>query len=770
MTDVIQEFLVSIGFKIDDAQRRRFEEMLRGNKDRAEALNRSIGDTGKALGVLGKQLQDIAQDPARRHNEAIDRMRKGHQAFETQVRSLGRTAAVTTAAFIAGFQEIARQYNNLYYISQRTGVSAQQLAGLGFAGSQAGVGDQLIQVQQAIAQAARNPGTRSFIRQYGDERDPLQILQNIAKLPQWQQDLVAGKIGIPSQVMQNVINNMSTVLRAQEEFNKRIDEAGVKYETFIKHSVEITRDFNSLWSSIGVIAIQGFEEAFGPADKFLKKATDITDEISKWNSTHPGAALAENLGAAWVSAAGLLAVLGKMSGLPLLRYGITGSLLYGAYRGATGGVDQKDPTGIAPSTAWDPRAMVRGGLNWLGDAGSAMFSGTHGQPGNPATATIPPRRALGGYVGRSGTSYLHEGETVLPRGFEGVMLDMLNLFQGWLGGNSSFQPFVRVAGFGTSASSVASLIGGGGMSPGGGGGGAGGGFNPAGGRMVGRLGGMGGLSAPPGTGGRGGWGQFASEAIKTMRDAGWTDEAIQGIMANGLGEGGFASQWRKAGGGENSFGHWQFNARGELPGYLQWLQTHGGGDPMATANQTKYVMYRMNQIMPGFGKLHDSRFATDLVQHKFERPSRDYPGMRYGFLSDAQRRMAGLGGADTVAGGDGVGDEASLMRQHGGRGVVVEGKWYPNIGAWNIAMDRRAFRDYSDPNNPENSSLKLPRASLGGGLTHYDAGDRTANVYQTNHVHIHGAGGPGEHARRMTDALNNHAGGVLLHNAKAAIE
>lgn len=147
-------------------------------------------------------------------------------------------------------------------------------------------------------------------------------------------------------------------------------------------------------------------------------------------------------------------------------------------------------------------------------------------------------------------------------------------------------------------------------------------------------------------GGRGGWGLLAPVAVKHLSSLGLEEAAVQGIMANGLGEGGFSTPWLKsgvptAGGGtENSFGHWQFYDRGELPAYLKWAA--GRGDPQDTKLQAEFVAHRMEEIYPGFSKITDPKLATDLVATKFERYKGAAPGQRYGYLADVQKAMSGL--------------------------------------------------------------------------------------------------------------------------------
>ncbi len=112
-----------------------------------------------------------------------------------------------------------------------------------------------------------------------------------------------------------------------------------------------------------------------------------------------------------------------------------------------------------------------------------------------------------------------------------------------------------------------------------------------------------------------------------------------GSLANGLDEGGFNQPWQKSGGNENSFGHWQFNDNGELPGYQTFLKSSGLQND--TRSQALYVAQRMEQLYPGFSKITDPKQATDLVGTLFEKYQGAAPGQRDWLIPNAQKIMAG---------------------------------------------------------------------------------------------------------------------------------
>jgi hypothetical protein len=117
-------------------------------------------------------------------------------------------------------------------------------------------------------------------------------------------------------------------------------------------------------------------------------------------------------------------------------------------------------------------------------------------------------------------------------------------------------------------------------------------------------------------------GPHATEAVDVFKGAGWTDAAIQGALANGQNEGGFHETW-KPGDSGTSFGHWQYHKGGELEGY----QSSFGND-RSTKAQAQYLVQRMEQIHPGFGKITDPKQAADIIEREFERPA-VVTGQRY---------------------------------------------------------------------------------------------------------------------------------------------
>lgn len=179
-----------------------------------------------------------------------------------------------------------------------------------------------------------------------------------------------------------------------------------------------------------------------------------------------------------------------------------------------------------------------------------------------------------------------------------------------------------------------------------------------------------------------------------------SDAATKGILANGLGEGGFNTPWQKSWGDENSFGHWQFNQNGELPGYLGWIKAQGL--PNDSRAQTLYVAKRMEELHPGFSQITDPKQATDLVATLFEKYKGAAPGQRYGLLANADRVMNGDYSVPLGPTGGGGGDQ--LVSQ--GRGVGAQLASYSGGGDNPLTLGAAAMHVAGQPNSGLPSNLQ----------------------------------------------------------------
>ena len=750
-SQVITEFLVSLGYKIDDSQRQKFDAALAGDRAKAELYNKTIGDTGRQLGILGDQLIKLSGDPTRKASDASDRLNKQHQLLTANVKTLGLQAVATTSAFVVGFTEIAKRYDQLFYIAQRTGVATGQIAAQQFAGTQVG-GLDIAGAQQRVAMVMQTqPGIAALFRSTGDNLK--QVIDRIYELSGGNAFLIkqfAEMAGLSYEFAISYRKNQETIAASQSEYIALMNRMGVDTTKVFgdgKQQIgevnQAVRDLNTIWNQLNGVMVKGFDEAYPLMDRVLKKAIEIGNQNATLLKQHPGAATAEVAAGAYATAAGGLTAAGIFSsgalsaGLAMLGFGAGAGL--GAGVASLPGDVPTGPGTAVPGAAL-PGFLAQGGSleRWL----RGLFSGPIHDPLRQAQHL--PGYAAGGTITRTGPILAHAGETIVPTqagsGFITTLDELTRAIVGWLLGSSAYRPMVQVSGWTGTAGGAGSIN----YAP-----------SDAAGRMIGG-GGAGGSSGGPATHFPTGdaTGPVTQQIINTMRAAGATPAVIQGVIASALGEGGVSKPWVPGDHG-TSFGPWQLHQGGRLDRYLA-----GGNKPGDVEAQTKYVMETMlREVGPQFLKLTDPAMVVKMMHDIFRDNGASVSNLGRAAavinkLSDSvtppsgQYPYAGLTGpqADARAAANANQENAMLpsyLREHGA---------YLNQPGWHPAPS---------------SALTTPTARLGGNtVVNNDAGDRHVAVSQTNHVTVQGGDAGAGH--RIAAALNQEAGWMTV-NARSAL-
>jgi len=206
MADVLKEFLVKLGFNVDQG-----------------GLGRFVGGVTKATEVTT---------------------------------ALGVAAVTTTTAIVKSVEIIAQQWERLYYIGQRTGVTAQGLLSVGYAASQIGVGaDEALGSLETLSSLMRtNPGIDAFVRGMGHisraETDAAKIqeqfIQGIARFPYYVQVQFAQLAGISERQLFQYRKMADERRRREEEARRLYRDAGVDLVDFDRKSVEFMRHLRDL--------------------------------------------------------------------------------------------------------------------------------------------------------------------------------------------------------------------------------------------------------------------------------------------------------------------------------------------------------------------------------------------------------------------------------------------------------------------------------------------------------------------------------------------
>ncbi len=245
MADTIREFLVSLGYKVDASSEKRFEASVRKATLQAELLGRAIAE------AAGKVVEGV--------------------------RAIGK-----------GFDEI-------YYMSQRTNASVQNIKALSYAVSQlGGTFNGAVGAIESFGQKLRsNPGYGSLVRslgvatqQNGRLRDTVEIARDLAKAlstrPYYVQLQYMEALGLDERTFRALQSGELT--RYIEEYRKKQEALGVDQEAAARTGQQLS----NAWRQLGLTAATLGEKLMtdlGPhIERILKRFDDFlvanADKIS----------------------------------------------------------------------------------------------------------------------------------------------------------------------------------------------------------------------------------------------------------------------------------------------------------------------------------------------------------------------------------------------------------------------------------------------------------------------------------------------------------
>lgn len=227
--EVMKEFLVSLGWKIDK----------QGEKD----VTAAIAGVTKAAGAMALALG---------------------------------AAAVAAAAAVT---KIAAGFDTLYFSSQRTGASVQNIKALQYAFSQVGSSSEAAaSAIEAYAKAIRtNPGVGQYVKdlgvkQTGDAFNDLSaaIDKIQAKNPYYAGAQMAGLLGISEEQYQTFTKYRKEIGTYRAEYEKFTKQFGLNNDEAAKSSASFMRGLNSL-GTLATVVGQKFLVALAPAfDRVVK--------------------------------------------------------------------------------------------------------------------------------------------------------------------------------------------------------------------------------------------------------------------------------------------------------------------------------------------------------------------------------------------------------------------------------------------------------------------------------------------------------------------
>lgn len=236
---VIRDFLVRLGFQVNES----------GNKKFDNALNK----TAKTAGAAGKTLLGV-----------------------------GLAAQAMVAAYTSSMEK-------LYYASRRTGASVSNIQALEFGAQKIGIaaGEAQGALEGMAAAVRSNPGLRGLMdqllgkdsSQMDQAKAMIELVQRLSSMPHYVGSQFAGMFGINEKTFLMLKQGLPELLKAEEErlaMNKR---AGLNAEDAAKASVVYANSIRDLTTRIGVLVGRLSIELLPAFQRFNELAVETIDHI-----------------------------------------------------------------------------------------------------------------------------------------------------------------------------------------------------------------------------------------------------------------------------------------------------------------------------------------------------------------------------------------------------------------------------------------------------------------------------------------------------------
>jgi hypothetical protein len=172
--------------------------------------------------------------------------------------ALALAVGAAATAVVAAVARIASQFDTLYYTSQRTGASVQNIKGLGYAFSQlGGSASQAVGTLESFTKALRNnPGLTNFVKGIGvnvnqDKAKVLtDVIDKLAQKPYYIGAQQAEMLGISEESFNLMVKNRAELARYRAEYDRTARTVGLNNDEAAKAS----RAFNDALISLRATA------------------------------------------------------------------------------------------------------------------------------------------------------------------------------------------------------------------------------------------------------------------------------------------------------------------------------------------------------------------------------------------------------------------------------------------------------------------------------------------------------------------------------------
>lgn len=218
---------------------------------------------------------------------------------------LSSTVIETAAAIELMVSKVARQYETLYYASQRTGQSVQYIQSTQFAFKQIGLSAE--GASASIEHMGSILRTQPWLKAiFGGASTPQEVASRLGKsgLPYFLQARFAEMIGMDETTLLHLQRFADVEASAQANFARRQKEAGLDPEKLAAQSTEFGRELNKLEGDLDIFGDRMAADLIEPMTKLIRLLDEGVQWISRVDAATKG--WAGTIGALAGTAGGLL--------------------------------------------------------------------------------------------------------------------------------------------------------------------------------------------------------------------------------------------------------------------------------------------------------------------------------------------------------------------------------------------------------------------------------------------------------------------------------
>lgn len=214
---------------------------------------------------------------------------------------LGEVVVATAVAVETAVARMSRQFEDLFYQSQRTGSAVRAIQGFEYAARTVGVSSsQAMSAVEGLARAMRsNPGIGALLGQLGvrtQGRGAVEILGDVIgqlrRMPFYLAQQYGQTLGIDGDTLLMLISRYDELRRAQVDYEQRQRAAGVDAQKLASDSRAFGNALRALETTLGLIADRILQDFIGPVtnavtlmDHWAQQFIDLDRATSGWATT-----------------------------------------------------------------------------------------------------------------------------------------------------------------------------------------------------------------------------------------------------------------------------------------------------------------------------------------------------------------------------------------------------------------------------------------------------------------------------------------------------